>query len=292
MNRLLEDLQHRTYMAIEAVERSIATVRAIEGDEIVGYGTGFFVDSGILVTAHHLVDECSRIEVVYLGRRGEAKVIGYEDRWDIAFLSTSLSGYPMELHDGKPRVGAFILVSGYTFGSLSPSHSLGIVSCLGRKVRVRDRVVEDAIQTDALVTPGMSGGPAVLLDKPRIVGMAIAVVAGYGPAYLAPSLWIARLYYLLKRFGRVPRLRLGVELAQIDGRLVVVRVVPGSSAYRAGIRCGDVVEAIDECPVRGLDDVWKAIYDVETVEKGYIDIYVRRSGSPYRVRVFLDPGLF
>lgn len=152
-------------------------------------GTGFFIrPDGVVLTAHHVVEEAERIEVTTEnGRRLEATVIAADPRADLAVLHVD-SAAPAHLQLGDSaelRQGQLVLAFGRGLepAEIAPaSASLGTVSALGRPLpqelgRSFDRDYGDTIQFSAAVRPGDSGGPLLGLDG-RVVGL---IVASEGP---------------------------------------------------------------------------------------------------------------
>ena len=128
------------------------------------------------------------------------------------------------------------------------------------------RVVDDVIQTDAALNPGNSGG-ALVDGRGDVVGINTAV-AGIGLGLAVPVNATTRdVIGALMRDGRVRRAWIGIaggarplppRVAAMLGRergVEVVEVVEGSPAARAGVRPEDLVVAVEEAPVRGVDDL-------------------------------------
>jgi S1-C subfamily serine protease len=171
-------------------------------------------------------------------------------------------------------VGQTVLAIGNPFG-LDHTLTTGIVSALNREVENETGgVIEDVIQTDAAINPGNSGGP--LIDSAgRLVGINTMIYspsgAYAGVGFAVPVDTINRVVPRIIAYGEYIRPTLGIEarddvsrqlLGDAEG-VVIIRVVAGSPADRAGLRAaeqtsagrvrlGDVIEAIDGQPIENM----------------------------------------
>ena len=132
-------------------------------------GTGFVIAapsakadtaSRYLLTAAHVVDRATRIEVVSpQGVRSDARLLASDPQTDLALLELPYALPPVDIQLHTPAIGAHVCVAGNSFG-LGISFSCGVVSATGRS-GIGFNSVEDFIQTDAAVNPGASGGVLV-----------------------------------------------------------------------------------------------------------------------------------
>lgn len=147
----------------------------------IGSGTGFFVNAaGWLVTNHHVVKGCSRLDVQ---GHGEAIGIATDENHDLALIkvSTSRSVRPLRLRDTSPRLGEEVIAIGYPlYPNLSPDPKVttGNINSLSPLSGVAH-----ILQHSAPIQPGNSGGP--LLD---LAGNVVGVnAARYVSTDLAPE---------------------------------------------------------------------------------------------------------
>jgi S1-C subfamily serine protease len=160
-----------------------------------------------------------------------------------------------------------------------------VISAVDRRIEAPDGFpIRDAIQTDAAVNPGNSGGP--LLDaRGRVIGV-ISQGRGDGIAFAVPVDTLERIVPQLERDGRVRRGYLGVT-ASTARRGAVVREAEGRGpAARAGLRAGDVIVAIGGDPVRNSDDVAALIADRSPGDR--VTVAYRRDGATRSVDVVLS----
>ncbi|BDU67990.1 2-alkenal reductase [Geothrix oryzae] len=228
-----------------------------------GTGTGFVWDEwGHVVTNHHVITveeggrrvrDVDEVEVTLAdGKTYKGRVIGTSFALDIAVLQVFA---PLEAMRPIPigrshdlQVGQSVMAIGNPFG-LDHSLTKGVISALGRGIDTgyNTRIL-NAIQTDAAVNPGNSGGP--LLDSTgRLVGMNTAIAAATGASVgigfaipvdtlndIVPKL-IARDRLEPPRMGFVALL--AYEAHRVFGitrGLVVKEVDADSPAGRAGLR--------------------------------------------------------
>jgi S1-C subfamily serine protease len=229
---------------------------------IEGAGSGFLIDAeGRILTNNHVVQGAQTIEVT-LGdqTRYKAKLIGADTRNDIALIQIDTKGHnltPLPLGDSRNLlVGQRVLAIGNPFG-FSGTLTTGIVSALGRTVQTSDSTfIDEAIQTDASINRGNSGGP--LLDSHgQVIGINSAIYAPTGTTagigFAIPINTARRVAEDLIKYGRVRRATLGAEgralwpgLAEalhldVQQGILIERAEPGGPAAQAGIRGGSKI---------------------------------------------------
>ena len=267
-------------------------------------GSGVIVDArqGYLLTNAHVVRGATAITVTLAnGHSVPARVIGSDASTDIAVLKIHahpLTALPLG-HSGRLRVGDFVLALGTPFG-LPRSVSAGIVSGLDRS-RLKPDGYEDYIQTDAAINPGNSGGALVDL-RGHLVGINTAILTGGGESvgigFAIPIDEAARVMRELIAHGVMRRGILGVTLYPLTPPVarilggghstggLVVGVVPGSAAARAGIRAGDVLIRVAGRRVCTNSDLRRAIA-LDTVGQR-IKVSLLRDGRPRRLTARLE----
>ncbi|MBC7337404.1 MAG: trypsin-like peptidase domain-containing protein, partial [Clostridia bacterium] len=151
------------------------------------------------------------------------------------------------------EVGDTVLAIGNPYG-LTRTVTAGIISAKERRAQSNAGGFQELLQTDAAMNPGNSGGPLVNV-RGEIVGINSAI---YGEAYRGisfaiPSRVARQAYEQIRREGRSRHGWLGVQMADLDEEearsrkipdsrgVVVLSVLPGSPAEKAGLRPGDVI---------------------------------------------------
>ena len=227
---------------------------------VEGAGSGFIIDPrGYILTNYHVVEGAQSIEVV-LGdqSRHPAKFIGADQRNDVALVKIDPKGKPLvtlPLGDSSAiQVGQKVLAIGDPFGFQS-TLTTGVISALGRTVQTSQTTfIEEAIQTDAAINRGNSGGP-LINSHGQVIGINSAIytpsgtTAGIG--FAIPINTAKSIANDLITDGRVHRAFLGVETISIVGGLaealdlpvqeglLVETVTKGGPAATAGIHGGD-----------------------------------------------------
>ncbi len=275
------------------VEKSV--VQITDSNEIDVFesrlGSGFvYDDNGHIITNHHVVSGGgNRLDVTFPdGVVYRASLIGSDPSADIAVLYVEEVSkeklLPLSLADSsKVRVGEHVAAIGNPFG-LSGSLSTGIVSGVGRQIPAQEEegfTIPDIIQTDAPINPGNSGGPLLNL-RGEVIGINSAIYSTTGQfagvGFAIPSNTIAQVVPSLITTGSYQHPWLGIAgrdmTPGIADRLsldeprgfLVMDVVAGSPAEKAGIQRGDEDAVIDGIPMRLGGDVIIAI-DNNTVRK-------------------------
>jgi S1-C subfamily serine protease len=246
---------------------------------VSGVGTGLILSpDGYTLTNSHVAAAIKAYELKLRdGSVLTAELVGSDPHTDLAVLRAGGSGLPhAQLGDStRLQVGQLVVAIGSPFGFQSTVTS-GVVSALARTMRAQSgRLIENIIQTDAALNPGNSGGP--LVDtRGQVVGINTAIVAmAQGICFAVPSATAKRVTSVLIREGRVVRSYLGIsgepyavhrrvarfyQLAQESG-VRVAQVQPGGPAQKAGLREGDVLVALADHPMRGVDDLQRFLTD-------------------------------
>lgn len=221
--------------------------------------------TGLIVTNAHVVGEASSVVLATAdGRRLAARVLARDEAKDLAALSTETSGPGLVLAAAPVLPGAPVYAVGSPLG-LGHSVTRGIVSA---PARVFDpRSPSPAIQHDAALNPGSSGGPLVD-ERGRAIGLNAAMPDGFrrhiGIGYALPASMVARFLADVAAGRPVGARLLGLNVRPIEGALaralgdevsglLIEEVVPGEPADRAGLRAGDIVTGaagrrIDDAP--------------------------------------------
>ncbi|QGN06706.1 PDZ domain-containing protein [Halorhabdus sp. CBA1104] len=173
IDQLNDDGTARFSEVYQAVRDSVVQIRVLTASG-ESAGSGFIYDESHLVTNEHVVADAQDLFVRYrtTGWR-DAEVVGTDVYSDLAVLRVDDhpdAAQPLPLVEADPAVGTEVIAIGNPFG-LSGTVSSGIVSGVDRTLSAPNNFnIPDAIQTDAPVNPGNSGGPLVDL-RGQVVGV-------------------------------------------------------------------------------------------------------------------------
>ncbi len=294
------------------VRRDYFSMRATQVPR--GSGTGFVWDGlGHIVTNFHVIADAEAFQVTLADRSvWSARLVGVAPRKDLAVLEIdaprgSLSPIPIG-SSGDLRVGQQVYAIGNPFG-LDQTLTTGVISALDREIdSMAGYPIRQVIQTDAAINPGNSGGP--LLDSAgRLIGVNTQIVspsgayAGIGFAIPVDTVnWVVP---ALIDKGRLERPTLGITMLEaarvrgleIEGALVV-EVVPGSGADRAGLRgtyrdrrgrlvLGDIIVAVGDSPIRSTDDLALGLERFRVGDT--VELTILRDGELRKLGVRLGP---
>ena len=280
-----------------------------------GLGSGFVLDGqGDIATNAHVVrdDTLQRASQVYVdfadGNRVPAKIVGDDLNSDVALLKIDPAGLtltPLQLgRSSNLVVGAPVAAIGSPFGQ-DQSLSVGVISALNRDIdSLTQFKIGDAIQTDAAINHGNSGGP--LLDaRGRVIGINSQIEStgggGEGVGFAVPADAVRRSIAQLRAKGHVDYAYLGVstqdlypQLAQrlgipVGNGALVATVESGGPAADAGLHGGkdkitfegqqgvpvggDAVVAVDGKRIHGSADLTNIVARREPGQKITLTVY-------------------
>jgi S1-C subfamily serine protease len=223
-----------------------------------GQGSGFILDKqGHILTNNHVIDNAQRVEVtLYDKHKYKATVVGVDKSHDLALLliNNAPNLQPATLAESNSlTVGQRVYAIGNPFG-LSGTMTRGIISAI-RSIRgPNNNPIEDAIQTDAAVNPGNSGGP-LLNSRGEVIGITTLIAnngadQSSGIGFAIPVNTAKAVIADFAKYGRVRRpsigivpLPIGPDIAEqiglpADYGVLIQRVLPGGAADKAGLKGG------------------------------------------------------
>jgi len=285
-----------------------------------GQGSGFIIDgNGYILTNNHVVARAQKITVTLSsGRKLSANLVGRDPMSDLAVIKipSGIADTVAVLGDSdQVRVGQKAVAIGNPFG-LSHTLTTGIVSALNREIRTREGPpIKDLIQTDAAINPGNSGGP-LLNSNGEVIGINTAIFSlsgGYqGIGFAIPINRAKEVATQLITSGSVTRPWLGITGVSItqdladelrlvtDTGILVIEVIKGSPADRAGLRGGnrevivgsmrlliggDIITAMNGRPIKKMEGLIGRLNKSGAGETVSLSIF--RNGTPYNVEVLL-----
>jgi putative serine protease PepD len=257
-------------------------------------GTGFVYDTkGNIVTNQHVVSGANSVKVKFSdGSTYTATVVGSDAATDIAVLHVNAPSSklnPLALADSsKAEVGDGVVAIGNPFG-LDGTVTSGIVSAVGREISSPDDTpIAGAIQTDAAINHGNSGGP--LLDlRGEVIGITSQIQSegggNDGVGFAVPSNTVKSIAAQLISNGKAQHALLGVTPADTANGVRIATVKGGSAADEAGLKEGDVITAVGSTKITTSAQIRALIAGKQPGDA--LTLTIRRDGSSKTVHVTL-----
>src|SRR5437762_8038427 len=278
---LLDAYSRAVSGAVAGVRPSVVHIgverQARRGRTQSGSGSGFIITpDGYLITNSHVAAGAVALHATLPdGRVVAGELVGDDPDSDLALVKVGADNlaYACLVDSSRLRVGQIALAIGTPYG-FQHTVTAGIVSALGRSMRsATGRLLDNIVQTDAALNPGNSGGP--LVDSAgAVIGVNTAVILpAQGICFAIASNTAERVTIALIREGRVRRAYLGISAQDIPLPRRVVRhfdlrhesgarvesVAPDSPAAAGGMRAGDVIVALGDTPIAGVDDLQRVL---------------------------------
>ena len=273
-----------------------------------GTGSGFILSAdGKLLTNAHVIEGADTVNVTLKdGRTFTGEVMGTDPVTDVAAIKIEATELPVAPLGNTEALspGQWAIAIGNPLG-LDNTVTAGIISALDRsssQVGISDKRVQ-FIQTDAAINPGNSGGP-LLNANGEVIGMNTAIRANaQGLGFAIPIETAKRISDELFASGEVQHPYLGIQMMNLNEELkeslnsepranfqikedegvIIIRVVPGTPAEKAGLQSGDLIKRIDGTAVEDVTDVQSQ------VENGGLDkelqVEVIRAGKLRKIGV-------
>jgi serine protease Do len=267
-----------------------------------GAGSGFIINSdGYILTNTHVVANAEEVTVRLTDRREfPAKVIGADERTDVAVIKISATNLPIVKLGDPSRIkpGQWVLAIGSPFG-FENSATAGIISATSRSVPGENYV--PFIQTDVAVNPGNSGGPLFNMAG-EVIGINSQIFSrtgGFMGVSFAIPIDVARnVEEQLIKTGRVVRGRIGVKIQDVNaqlaesfglerphGALVSVVEKDGPAAH-AGVAAGDVILGVGGHPIERYGELSGAIAAMRPGSDASLSVW--RNGKEQNINVRVE----
>jgi putative serine protease PepD len=260
-------------------------------------GTGFEIDtSGNILTAEHVVSGAQSIKVQYQdGSTSSATLVGSDKSTDTAVIHVDKPAsdlHPLALgNSSSVEPGQSVVAIGSPF-SLPETMTAGIVSATNRTITAPNNFsITGAIQTDAAINHGNSGGPLIDTATNTVIGINDQILnAGddndnAGVGFAVPIDASKNVAQTLISGGTVKHAYVGVLISGASGGAKVTKVVAGSPAANAGLKAGDVITSFDGKTITSADDLTAAVSASQSGEK--VTVTVRRDGQSKQLSLTL-----
>lgn len=270
-------------------------------NESANFGSGVIINkSGYILTNAHVVKDLSSIKVTLTDRREyAAKLIGADDKSDIALLKIEASDLPVATlgNSGSLKTGEWVVAIGAPFG-FENSVTAGIVSAKNRALPQENYT--PFIQTDVAINPGNSGGPLYNL-KGEVIGINSQIYSrsgGFmGISFAIPIEVAINVAEQLKATGKVERGQLGIVIQEVTHDLaksfgldkptgaLISNVLDGGPAQQAGLQVGDIIRSVNGEEVHVSTDLPMTIGALAPGKKIILGIW--RKGQEIKVEIVL-----
>lgn len=264
------------------VEYSVNSIFYRNKSTATAAGSGIIIsEDGYILTNNHIVNSSSTSYYYELGKankvtvtlyndstRYDATIVGTDSQTDLAVIKIEKNGLKAaKLGDSDAvQVGEFAMAIGNPLG-LTDSVTAGIVSAVNREVSDQDGNSYVAIQTDASINSGNSGG-ALVNSKGQVIGVNTLKLSGTGVegvGFAIPINSTKEIYEQLIQYNKVKRPYIGIggydldEQTAEDNNLVVgiyIKTIEDFSAgEKAGLKIGDVIVEVDGTKVTKMDEL-------------------------------------
>lgn len=273
-------------------------------------GSGFIISSdGYILTNNHVVNpqvtsgffsvsEASKVTVsLHNKEQYEAKIVGSDELTDLAIIKIEKSNLPTaEFGDSNElKIGEFAMAVGRPF-TFENSVSVGVISGLEREIKQNNSSFR-AIQTDAAINSGNSGGPLVNAEG-KVVGVTTLKVMAVGVDSLnfaIPSNQAQKIATELIKHKVVERPIIGIagvditlEMQQqlsLPQGILVQQIQEGSAAEKAGILVSDIIFKINDTTITSFTDIdlLKDSYKKDDI----LNIHLIRSGKEQIIQLIM-----
>jgi S1-C subfamily serine protease len=292
-------------------------------------GSGFVIDrAGHIVTNYHVIAGAEKVQVSFSGQdQIPATVVGKDRSTDLAVLKVDAHARaltPLTLGDSDAvRVGDPVYAIGNPFG-LTRTLTSGLVSAVQRQIFAPNGLpIESAIQTDAAINHGNSGGPLIDADG-RVIGVTSQIETGsstnqgnVGIGFAIPINTVRDIAGQIIAKGKVEHAFLGLSSVALTPQLqklfnlptanglLVQRVTPGTAAAKAGIKPGstqvvvsgesywvggDIITKVDGQPITDVQQLFQVVLGKHPGQKMRIELWHQQKQRTVTVRLGARPN--
>ncbi len=279
--------------------------------QVQSMGSGVIVSSdGIVVTNSHVLEGAVQVVVTLSdGSQYQARLIDVVDRFDLAILQIQGREFPVArfaAHD-QLQIGEWAIAIGSPYGYLladtQPTVTVGVISALNRDIKRAsgEREYLGMIQTDAAINPGNSGGPLVNTAG-EVIGINTFIFSDNGGSvgigFAVPASRIQQVLQEIKQYGHYREFSLGFTLQKLSPGMVeylglndpvgflVLSVLPGSPAWKAGIRPKDVIREVSGYKLSSADVWHRLVYEAQVGDR--LNFQAERENKPFSGTIIIE----
>jgi serine protease Do len=285
---------------IELVKESLprtCTVFPMQSNmKLGGHGSGWLYSREWIVTNHHVAVHSPSEVMIRMGGGGEvrAKVVGMDEQTDLAVLKVpKLSTEAFEIRPDPPQVGEICLALGTPKDiAFQNSVSFGVVSGVGRQVAAEIKF-EEAIQTDAVINQGNSGGP--LIDvRGRVIGVnSWGRNDAQGLNFAVSSEVVLDIVPEIIEHGKVKRASIGVAITarrMKSGSDFIPLVEITKTKDGSPMRPGDFIRSVNGKEISRRYDLMRSLN--RSVVGKTVELEVEREGRRIKIEVLTEEKIY
>ena len=272
--------------------------------ELKGLGSGMIMDTkGYILTNNHVVAGANKIQVFLAdGREYPGEVVGTDPKTDLAVVRIKTDEKLPHVNFGdsdKLKVGDWVVAIGAPRG-LDQTVTQGIISAKHRRGILNPSSYQDYLQTDAAINPGNSGGPLLNLQG-QVIGVNSAIISesgGFeGIGFAIPSKIAVHIADELIKNGKVIRGWLGVSIRDVTPALqqsmklnvsqgaLVVEVVKGSPADKAGFEKNDIITAYQGNKIQNASDLQNLVANTTIGKEVTMTVMRNKKSQTLKVKI-------
>ncbi len=257
-------------------------------EQVQSMGSGVIIsEDGLVVTNSHVLDGAVQVIVTLSdGSQYQAQPVDVIDQFDLAVLKIQGKGFPVAsfAREDHLAIGEWAIAIGSPYGYLladtQPTVTVGVISAVNRDIKSNrgERKYLGMIQTDAAINPGNSGGPLVNTAG-EVVGINTFIFSDSGGSvgigFAVPASRVQQVLDEIRRYGHYREFNLGFTLQKLSSGMVqylglddpvgllVLSVLPGSAAWKAGLRPRDVIREVEGHPLASADVLHRLVYEAQ-----------------------------
>jgi putative serine protease PepD len=258
-------------------------------------GTGFEIDTkGNIMTAEHVVEGAQSITVQFQdGSTAKATLVGSDKTTDTAVIHVDKSAsdlHPLALGNSTSvQPGQSVVAIGSPFG-LPETMTAGIVSATNRTITAPNQFsITGAIQTDAAINHGNSGGPLIDTATNTVIGINDQIESdtndNSGVGFAVPIDSAQKVAQTLIAGGKVQHAYLGIRIEDTAAGAKVTQVVANSPAAKGGLKVGDVITSFDGQQTNSADALTTAVFNAKSGDT--VTVVVQRDGAAKHLSITL-----
>jgi len=251
--------------------------------ETASSGSGFIIsEDGYIITNYHVIEGATTLTVIMNDEKEyAATVVGYDSSNDFALIKIDATGLnPVVLGDSDDLiVGDQVAAIGNPLGEMTNSLTVGYISVKDRSVTIENSII-NVLQTDTAINPGNSGGPLFNM-KGEVIGITTAKSTGDAVESIGFAIPINDVKGMIEELlekGYISTPYMGVSITnEWDGvGVYVASVEPGSPAFSAGLKKGDLIVGLGEYATTTLAELDKALHNFEPGDTTTVSVYRNR----------------